>query len=134
MTIATNRSLAELYAQAKRHEYSLSRAVNTAHPVEREVFGELHQEARARVRNLEKALEQRNMTPEEIGYRQSTGTITPHKLIAERESISKFLGQTLSEYTTKSSVRRILEREHRRLSGDGQAKLEILTAALVSDQ
>ncbi|MFC6197740.1 hypothetical protein [Ponticaulis profundi] len=134
MTIATNKTLASLFAEAKSHEHSLGRAVNTAHPVEREVFGELLTETRDMVYHLEHALELRNMHPEQIDFKRRTDTITPHKLIAEREAIRDTLGQALSEYTTKSSVREVLKTQYSRLSGDGQDKLEILCAAILSDQ
>lgn len=134
MTVAQNQSLEHVYGLVKRHEANLVLVNHSGHRVERDIFGDLLADTRQMGHELEGALEARNIQTDEIRIPDNTSAVTPRSLIEDRQEIKKAYGAALSEYTTESSVRDCLEQHHRRLNGAGQEKLEILCAAILSDQ
>ena len=134
MTVATNETLESVYGQVKRHEKSLAKVEHSGHRVERDVFGDLLAETRAVSHGLETVLKERQMDPEQIDVPDAPSTITPHSLINEINEIRESYGEAIAEFTTESSVKKALEAQHNRFSGGAQDKLEILCAAIVSDQ
>ncbi|MAK59870.1 MAG: hypothetical protein CMK09_02715 [Ponticaulis sp.] len=134
MTVAPNSSLERVYGLVKQHEADLAKVQHSGHRVERDVFGDLLADTRAMSHDLEKALESRQIASSDVDIPVTNGTITPHLLIGERVGMKSAYAAAISEFTTKSDVLDCLERHHSLLDGRGQQKLEILCAAILSDQ
>jgi len=134
MTVATNQALETIYGEVKRHEACLAKVERSAFRVERDIFGSLLAESRAIGHDLENVMIERNMSPDQIDIPSANQTVTPHSLIDQRNKIRDSYAAAIADFTTQSSVRDCLESHLTRFSGSGQDKLEILCAAVVSDQ
>lgn len=134
MTVVKSETLKEVYGLVKRHEADLAQVTHTGHRVERDIFGDLLADTRQMRHELAGALEARRMDLNEIDIPDGPSVITPRTLIDDRKAIKTAYGKALSEYTTQSDVRACLEAHHSQMSGAGQEKLEILCAAILSDQ
>lgn len=134
MTVVNNEALEQVYGLVKRHEADLAQVTHSGHRVERDIFGDLLADTRQMSHELEGALEARRIDVSDISIPEAPSVITPRSLIDDRQEIKKAYGKALSDYTTQSEVRDCLEAHHRRMNGAGQEKLEILCAAILSDQ
>ena len=134
MTVVSNAILETVYSKAKTHEASLAKVVNSGHRVERDVFGQLLGDVREMAQTLEGVLEERRVNPDAVEGNPAPDTITPRTLIDQRNDLKSDLREAISQFTTESSVRARLEQQYAELAGGGQGKLEILSAAVVSDQ
>lgn len=134
MTVATDDRLEDVFSLLKTHEKSLESVAWSGHRVESDIFCELLSEVRAMALELEAVLKERRITVDQIKVAQPDKPITPGGLIAQREAFRKAYEKAISEYTTHSDVRNVLETHLSRLTGAGQEKLEILSAAVISGQ
>lgn len=134
MTLAPDGSLEHVYGLVKRHEADLAKVQHSGHWVERDVFGDLLTDTRALSHDLEHALEVQDIASGDVSIPVTHGRITPHLLIGERKEIRSAIASAIEEFSPSSEVRDCLERHHTRLDGRGQQKLEVLCAAIVSDQ
>lgn len=134
MTVAGNEVLEDAFGLVKQHENALAKVQHSNHRVERDIFGELLADTRNMSCELQRALEARNISVDEIVIPENSGVITPHSLIGQRNRMRSAFAEAISEYSSESSVRTRLETQYSALAGGGQEKLDILCSAILSDQ
>ena len=134
MTNAANQTLESLYQLVKQHEKCLSQVAHSTHLVERDIFGELLADTRVLSHELSGSLDARGLDVETITIPVFQNRITPPVLIEQRRRIRKAYSAAIAALPAHSPVRTSLENQFSRLDGGAQEKLDILCAAIVSDQ
>ena len=96
MTVAGNEVLEDAFGLVKQHENALAKVQHSNHRVERDIFGELLADTRNMSCELQRALEARNISVDEIVIPENSGVITPHSLIGQRNRMRSAFAEAIS--------------------------------------